>query len=200
MRETDVPGASVCLCGCGLIDAPPVSTRDWDSCRRCSASSSWPAAGCWSSQWLRETERDQSIQEPLMVSQIYKSLCVKTHPPLPNFTITWDLFPGVGRVHEGSIVDLVIDVFVLIKRKCPAQADVHDDADRPHVQWAVVALVEQNFRCQVSGGPNHRATERLFADDTGKSKVTKLHLEKIEGRVWTYKNRCYFYTSSICGP
>lgn len=49
------------------------------------------------------------------------------------FTITGDLFPGVGGVHEGRIVDLVIDIFVLIKWECPTQADIHNDPDRPHV-------------------------------------------------------------------
>lgn len=50
------------------------------------------------------------------------------------FTITGDLFPGVWRVHEGSVVDLVVDILVLIERECPTQADVHNDTDRPHVQ------------------------------------------------------------------
>ena len=58
MRENRVPGTSACLCVSGF-DAPPVSKHDWDSCRRCSASAFWLAAGCWSSQWLRETERER---------------------------------------------------------------------------------------------------------------------------------------------
>lgn len=108
------------------------------------------------------------------VSQLNSS-----HPSPSVFTITGDLFPGVGGVHEGCVVDLVVDIFVLIKRECPTQADVHDDTHRPHVKWTVVALVQQNLGGQVGRGANHRATERLLADDTGKTKVTQLHLREL---------------------
>lgn len=91
-------------------------------------------------------------------------------------------------------MDLVVDVFVLVKWKRPAQADVHDDANRPHVQRAVVALVEQNLRCQVSGGPDHRATEGLFANDAGESKVTQLHLEKKQKQELRLTKRDAIYT------
>ena len=94
------------------------------------------------------------------------------------FTITGDLFPGVWRVHEGSVVDLVVDILVLIERECPTQADVHNDTDRPHVQWAVVTLVQQNLRGQVGWGADYRAAERLLANDAGKTEVTQLHLRE----------------------
>lgn len=101
-----------------------------------------------------------------------------SHPCPSAFTITGDLFPGVGRVHEGRVVDLVIDVFVLIEWKCPTQADVHNDTDRPHVQRAVVALVQQDLRRQVGRCTDHRAAKRLLTDDTGKAKITQLHLRE----------------------
>lgn len=68
-------------------------------------------------------------------------------------------------------MDLVIDVLILVKWECPTQADIHDDTHRPHVQRAVVALIQQNFRRQISRGPDNRAAERLLANDAGKSEV-----------------------------
>lgn len=100
-------------------------------------------------------------------------------PSLPVFTITGDLFPRVGRIHEGCIVDLVVDVFVLIKRKCPTQADIHNDTDRPHVQRAVIALVQKNLGGQIGRGAYHRAPKRLLTNDTGEAEVTQLHLRKV---------------------
>lgn len=94
------------------------------------------------------------------------------------FTITGDLFPGVGRVHEGCVVDLVVDVFILVKRERATQADIHNDTDRPHVQRAVVTLVQQNLWGQVGWGANHRAAERLLANDSGETKVAQLHLRE----------------------
>lgn len=63
-----------------------------------------------------------------------------------SLTIGGNLLPRVRWVHEGRVLDLVVDVLVLVERERPAQADVDDDADAPHVQRAVVALVAQHFR------------------------------------------------------
>lgn len=77
-------------------------------------------------------------------------------------------------------MDLVVDVLVLVERKCPTQAHVHDDADGPHVERAVVTLVQENLRCQVGRGADHGAAEGLFTNDAGKAKVTEFHLEATE--------------------
>lgn len=77
-------------------------------------------------------------------------------------------------------MDLVVDVFILIERKRPTQAHVHDDADRPHVKGAVVTLVQQNLWRQVGRGADHRAAERLFADDASKPKVAEFDLKAAE--------------------
>lgn len=46
----------------------------------------------------------------------------------------WSNFlPWVGRVHEGSILDLVMDVLILIEWECSTEADVDNDANTPHV-------------------------------------------------------------------
>ena len=95
---------------------------------------------------------------------------------LRAYTVGGDLLPGVGRVHEGGVVDLVVDVLVLVEGEGAAQADVHDDAHRPHVQRAVVALVEQHLGRQVGRRAHHRAAERLLADDAGEAEVAQLHL------------------------
>lgn len=80
-----------------------------------------------------------------------QSVCVL---PL-QVTIAGDLLPGVRGIHEGRVVDLVVDVLVFVERERPTQAHVHDDADRPHVKGAVVTLVQQNLRRQVGRGAHH---------------------------------------------
>lgn len=91
-------------------------------------------------------------------------------------TFRRNVLPGGRGVHEGSILDLVIDVFILIERKCPAQADIHNDSHGPHVKGAVVAFTAQHLWSQVGRGAHHRPPERLLADDSGKAKVAQLHL------------------------
>lgn len=69
------------------------------------------------------------------------SLPTRIDPFPPRVTVTGDLLPRVRGIHEGRVVDLVVDVLVFVERKRPTQAHVHDDADGPHVERAVVALV-----------------------------------------------------------
>lgn len=59
-------------------------------------------------------------------------------------------------------------------------ADIHNNTNRPHVQRSIISLVQQNLWGQVGGGADHRATERLLTDDTGKAKVTQLHLKEVD--------------------
>lgn len=91
-------------------------------------------------------------------------------------TLLWDLLPGVGWVHEGGVLDLVVDVLVLVEGERPAQADVDDDANRPHVQRSVVAFTAEHLRRQVGRCPDHRAAERLLSNDTSEAEVAELHL------------------------
>ena len=69
-------------------------------------------------------------------------------------TIGRDLLPRIRRVHEGGVLDLIVDVLVLVERERAAQAHVHDHADAPHVERAVVPLVAQHFRSCMKRG-NH---------------------------------------------
>lgn len=91
-------------------------------------------------------------------------------------TVRRDLFPGVRRVHESGVVDLIIDVLIFVEGERPAQTDIHYHSDGPHVQRAIVTLVEENFRGQVSRCANDRTAERLLSNDASKTKVTKFHL------------------------
>ena len=40
------------------------------------------------------------------------------------YGLAGDLLPGVGRVHEGSVLDLLVDVLVLVEGESPGQADL----------------------------------------------------------------------------
>ena len=93
-----------------------------------------------------------------------------------NVTVQRDGGPGLARVHEGSVGDLLPDVLVLVEGERAAQADVHDDAHRPHVQRAVVAAAVDHLGRQIGRRPHDRATERLLADDAGEAEVAQLHL------------------------
>lgn len=93
-------------------------------------------------------------------------------------TFQWYEGPGLARVHEGGVGYLLPDVLVLVEGERAAQADVHDDAHRPHVQRAVVAAVADHLGRQVGWGPHYRATERPLADDAGETEVAQLHLRK----------------------
>jgi len=104
---------------------------------------------------------------------MYTALIIKLSVPCYfQFTIFRDLLPGIGRVHEGRVMDLIIDILVFIERECPTETDVHNNADWPHVQWAVIALVQQNLWGQIGRCAHHWAAERLLTDDTSKAKVT----------------------------
>lgn len=60
----------VCLCmHTSSLYVLPVSIRGWDSCPRCSVSSSWLAAGCWSSRLLEtQTYTDRSVKRNWLVT------------------------------------------------------------------------------------------------------------------------------------
>ena len=103
--------------------------------------------------------------------------------PVLLLTVTFerDGGPGLPRVHEGGIGDLLADVLVLIEGEGAAEADVSNHAHRPHVQGAVVAIAAQHLGRQVRRRAHHRAAERLLADDARKAKVAELHLVVVGG-------------------
>ncbi len=74
-------------------------------------------------------------------------------------------------------MDLIIDVFILVEGESSTQTDIHDHTYRPHVQRAIVTLVQQDLGGQISWRANDRTAERLLSDDAGKTKVTKFHLQ-----------------------
>lgn len=107
------------------------------------------------------------------------------------------------RVHEGSVLDLIIDIFIFVKRECPAEAaaktkqtrlrlkevtpqtfhgvhlllpDVDDDTHRPHVQRAVVSFVPEDLWSKIGWRTDHRAAERLLTNNSSESEVAQLHL------------------------
>lgn len=73
-------------------------------------------------------------------------------------------------------MDLIIDVFILVERERSTQAHIHDHTNRPHVQRAIVSLVQEHLRGQVSRRAHDRTAERLLSNDASKTKVTKFHL------------------------
>lgn len=82
------------------------------------------------------------------------------------------------RVHERCVGDLLLDVLVLVEGKGAAQANVHDDTHRPHVQRAVVAAAVDHLWRQIGRRAHHGATERLLADNAGEAEIAELHLAR----------------------
>ena len=88
-----------------------------------------------------------------------------------------DLLPGVGRVHEGGVLDLLIDVLVLVEGESAREAHVDDHARRPHVQAPVVPLVAEHLGRQVGRRAHHGLSKAFLANDAGEPKVAQLHLK-----------------------
>lgn len=56
------------------------------------------------------------------------------------YTVFGNISPRSWRIHESSILYLLVDVFVLIEWECSWQTNVDDHADWPHVKGTIVAL------------------------------------------------------------
>lgn len=117
-------------------------------------------------------EKPSSSTLAKMIDTPFLSVAVSLQPP----TFARDFLPGVGRVHEGSVLDLVINVLVLIKGEGATQTHIDDDTYWPHVQRAVVAFTAQHLRSQVRRCAHYRAPKRLLSNDASKAEVTQLHL------------------------
>ena len=92
-----------------------------------------------------------------------------------------DLLPGMGRVHEGGVLDLLVDVLVLVEGERARETHVDDHARRPHVQAPVVPLVAEHLGRQVGRRAHHGLSKAFLTDDARETKVTELHLKKGEG-------------------
>ena len=89
-----------------------------------------------------------------------------------------DLLPGVRRVHEGGVLDLLVDVFIFVEGERARQADVDDHPRGPHVQAAVVPFVAEHLWREVGRRADHRLPKAFLSDDAREPKVTQLHLKK----------------------
>ena len=87
------------------------------------------------------------------------------------------LLPGVGRVHEGGVLYLFVDVLVLVEGEGPGEGDVDDDPRAPHVEGPVVSLIAEDLRSKVGWGTHYRLPEPLFSNYPRESEVTQFNLE-----------------------
>merc|ERR1719471_1894464 len=87
-----------------------------------------------------------------------------------------DLLPRVRWVHEGGVLDLLVDILVLIERESAREGDVDDHASAPHVQRPVVALVPQDLWCQICWSSNNGLPEALLPNYPRKPKIAQLDL------------------------
>ena len=92
-----------------------------------------------------------------------------------------DLLPRMGRVHEGGVLDLLIDVLILVEGERAREAHIDDHTRRPHVQAPVVPLVAKHLGRQVGRRAHHGLSKAFLADDAREPKVAELHL-KMWGR------------------
>ena len=61
----------------------------------------------------------------------------------------------MGRIHEGCVLDLFVNILVLIEGECSGERDVDDDSSAPHVQGPVVALVTEHLGGKVGWGTDY---------------------------------------------
>ena len=87
------------------------------------------------------------------------------------------LLPGVGRVHEGGVLYLFVDVLVLVEGEGPGEGDVDDDPRAPHVEGPVVSLVTEHLGSKVGRSAHYGLSEPLFSNYSRESKVTQFNLE-----------------------
>lgn len=125
---------------------------------------------------MQETPSSSTLAK--MIDTPFLSVAMSLQPP----TFSRDFLPGVGWVHEGSVLDLVINVFVLVEGEGATQTHVDDDAYWPHVQRAVVAFTAQHLRSQVRRCAHYRAPKWLLSDDAGEAEITQLHLRLVWGQ------------------
>ena len=88
----------------------------------------------------------------------------------------------MGRVHEGRVLDLLVDVLVLVEGERAREAHVDDHARRPHVQAPVVPLVAEHLGRQVGRRAHHGLSKAFLTNDARETEVTELHLKNREGR------------------
>lgn len=87
-----------------------------------------------------------------------------------------NFFPWIRWIHESSILDLVMYVFIFIEWKGTTKAYINDDTHRPHIQRSVIAFVPQHFWSKV-GWCSYNWTPKWFlSNDSGKAKITKFYL------------------------
>ena len=60
---------------------------------------------------------------------------------------------------------------------------VDDDSGTPHVEAAIVALVSQHFRREVSRSSDHTFPETLFSDDPSESEIAQFDLKTKKGKI-----------------
>ena len=89
--------------------------------------------------------------------------------------------PRLGRVHELSVLDLVLDVNILVERELARQRHVDDHAQGPHVQGPVEALLLQyvgveDLGREVGGRSHDRLAKGLLADDSRVAEIAQFDL------------------------
>ena len=88
-----------------------------------------------------------------------------------------DLLPRMGRVHEGRVLDLLVDVLILVEGERARETHVDDHARRPHIQAPVVPLVAEHLGRQVGRRAHHGLSKAFLTNDARETKVTELHLK-----------------------
>lgn len=83
-----------------------------------------------------------SLENCICMFHMTCSMIVRTSDCIIGLlTIRRDFFPRVRWVHEGSVLYLLVDIFVFVEWEGSTEADVHDHSDAPHVQGPVVPFV-----------------------------------------------------------
>lgn len=99
-----------------------------------------------------------------------------------DITFMRDFFPRVGWIHESSILDLVMYVFIFIEWKGTAEAYINYNTHRPHIQRSVVAFIPQHFWSKVGWCSYNWTPEGFLPNDSSKAKITEFYL---------FKENCY---------
>ena len=104
-----------------------------------------------------------------------------------------DGFPGFVWIHEMSILDLVFDGHVLVKRELAGKRDVDDDPRRPHVQGPVEPFLTEDVRVQDLGSEVGRSSdywlpEGFLPDNSRVSEITQFDLATMSQQIFRKEN------------
>lgn len=111
-------------------------------CQQWTVSSVWLAVNYWSDQPLLK-KKSKIFGKFITIASKNSVRSRSFDKTFHGFWITFwrNLLPGIRWIHESSVLDLFVDIFVLVEWKGSAQWYIYYYSYAPHVQWSIVSFI-----------------------------------------------------------